>query len=413
MMSFHELEITVTSGVLLLCGLFFLFSLVRHFSHGSRIPYPIWLLGFGTIMGLAAVQLSNYGNVVGLAPPVVFYVILPVLLFDTASKIRLGELKKVAIPIGFFASVGVLISMLVATGGFFLLPDLFPEWTVLDVLLLSAILSATDPVAVSALFKSFSVPEKLELLVEGESLFNDGTVVVLFSLLWALIEGQQSFSLTESVGQFTLSVAGGLLVGYILGRAAEWILHGWKEEHPPFVTLTISLVMAHGTFLLADHLLHVSGVLAVVVVGLMFGNRTIHHLDKHREHFVRTFWEYAAFLANSCLFFLLGLEFTQHLYTLSLITVPLILLYFLVARAVAVYGGSLLLRFFQHPIPSFWQHVLNLGGLRGALSIALILSLPFDYEYRLLFLCMAYVVVIVSLTGNVWGLAKYLATTRR
>jgi len=234
-------------------------------------------------------------------------------------------------------------------------------------LVFGALVAATDPVAVVALFRSLGVPKRLQVLLEGESLFNDGTAIVIFHLMLVVaISGQ--FSLTESLLDFFVVAGGGLLVGLMLG-----ILISQAISHidDPLIETALTTVLAFGAYLVAEEL-HVSGVLAVVAAGLVSGNIGPRGMSASTRMLVYNFWDYAAFLANSFVFLLIGMQIDLEILVANWHVIGWAIIAVLLARAVGVYGLS----WIGPGVPRRFKHVLYWGGLRGAISLALALSLP-------------------------------------
>jgi monovalent cation:H+ antiporter, CPA1 family len=223
-----------------------------------------------------------------------------------------------------------------------------------------------------ALFRSLGLPKRLGILVEGESLLNDGTAIVVFNVVLAVaLTGQ--FNLVEGVADFFGVAAGGVVVGLGLG----WLISRLIAHIDDYlIETTLTTVLAFGSYLLAERL-QFSGVLAVVAAGLINGNGSAQGMSPTTRIVLVNFWEYVAFLANSLVFLLIGLEVDAP--ALLAVWQPIVWAIFavLAGRAVVVYGVSWLVnRWLADPIPWRWQHVLNWGGLRGAISLALALSLP-------------------------------------
>ena len=230
-----------------------------------------------------------------------------------------------------------------------------------------ALMAATDPVAVVALFKSLGVPKRLRVLLEGESLFNDGTAIVVFGV--ALVVAQTGdFNLQTGIVDFFRIAGGGLLVGMIIGLLINSVIARINDH---LVETTITFISAYGAFM-AGESLHVSGVLAVVTTGLIVGNYSQKHMSSTTRIAVTSFWEFVSFLANSFIFLLIGIEVDVFVLWENWQPILLAIGAVLVVRAMVIYISSLFLR----TIPKAWQHIMVWGGLRGAISLALALSLP-------------------------------------
>ena len=310
-------------------------------------------------------------------------------------------------PIGLYAVVGVLSST-------FLIG--LPLSYVLDIpilhgLFFGAALAATDPVAVGAIFHRFKMPEKLELIVEGESLFNDGTTVVLFQLLAGLVLAGAVFNFSETGMTFGWAVLAAFPLGLALGWMAAKILRLWHEYHP-FFPVTMTIVLALFAFTLAEHFLHISGVITVLMASIAFVRTHCQCKDFSKapedSKTFNSFWEYIAILSNGFLFFVLGAEAGSHPYGLTFIQVLIATTLMFGARSLVVYFGGTVLKNLKHELPTPWLHILNIGGLKGAVSAALILTIPHDYAYRETFLCLAFTLIVISLVFQPIAMHYYL-----
>lgn len=342
------------------------------------LPYTVGLVIVG-----AALSVSKMNIGVTLTRDFIFGAILPPLLFEAAITLHWKDLRADLLPVLVLAAFGTAISVAVVAGGMvFLL-----HWPLRSALMFGALIAATDPVAVIAMFKDNGVTGRLRLLVESESLFNDGVAALLFTLAvtWSAASELKSQTLVDLMSTMGLTVAGGIAVGLAFGGAAI-ALAGRTSEH--LVEAALTTVAAYGSILLAENL-RASGVFATVTAGLLMGNLGVLRADdrsvlslKGRE-FVVSFWEFAAFLANSMIFPLIGISVASIPFA-TLWTMPILIVIgvVLVSRAVAVYPLCSLFRRSKRPISIAEQHVLWWGGLRGALALALALSLPLGVPLR-------------------------------
>ena len=345
-----------------------------------RLPYSLALVIVGLVIGLIGPWLPASESFQGiLSAEVILFLMLPPLLFHGAATMDLEKLIKNWRSIILFAIPGVLISSIIigVISWQLVWPD--KEHGLLYGLLLGSILAATDPVSVLALFKTMGAPKRLTVLVEGESLFNDGTAVVLFNiLLYAVLEtfGGNMISNTDLIlsglAQFIMVIVIGLLVGFIGGIVTNWVL---RKTSDYLVEISMTVALAFGTFLVAE-LLHGSGVIATVVGGLLVGNQgTRFGMSATARVGLHHFWEIITFLINSVLFLLIGyeiqisLELTMAEFKLAGIAI----LATLVARLVVypLVGLSNIKN--NYPIPKNWKHVIFWSGLRGSIPIALLL----------------------------------------
>jgi monovalent cation:H+ antiporter, CPA1 family len=281
-----------------------------------------------------------------------------------------------------------------------------------------ALISATDPVAVVALFRTLGAPKRLQVLLEGESLFNDGTAIVMFYIMLAVagvsnVHGFEGETVTflNGIGNFVRVAGGGAIVGILLGLLISQII---SRIDDPLVETTLTTVLAFGSYLVAEQL-HFSGVLAVVAAGIVNGNVGPKGMSPTTRVVVFNFWEYLAFLANSVIFLLIGLTIDLQLLINNWQYIALAIAAVLIARMVSIYGFS----FFSRSIPGKWKHVMYWGGLRGAITLALALSIPNAYpigDQRYLLQAMAFGVVLFTLLVQgftMGGLVKRLKLVTR
>lgn len=321
-----------------------------------RVPYTTGLVVIGVV-------LTIFQKVEVDTPNLILALLVPPLIFEAAFHLNLQELRRNLWPILILAVPGVLLTTLIVG-------IIVAEGTgmgLLAALVFGAMVSATDPVSVVALFRSMGVPKRLQVILEGESLFNDGTAIVIFHILVAIFLGKSGASWQDGAMEFIKVSGGGLIIGLVLGTIISQII-GRVDDY--LIETTLTTVLAYGSYLLAESF-HVSGVLAVVAAGLINGNIGPKGMSPTTRIVVFNFWEYAAFLANTFVFMLIGLR----IHLTDLIAHWQMIFWgiagILVARAVGIYG----LAWVGHDIPVKWRHVLYWGGLRGAISLALALSL--------------------------------------
>lgn len=356
-------------------------------------PYPIALVIVGTIIGIAHIPIMEplkkfitEGEIFNF---VVITLFLPALLGEAAIKLPFSHLKENQKSIFALAFGATLLSFLIV--GFsarWLLPLSVPAAFVF-----AALMSATDPVSVLSIFKSVGVPKRLAIVIEGESLFNDGLAVVFFNIsafyllsyldlgLWGVALGIWEFIKVISLG---LIIGGGL--GYAFSHLTKFF-----DDYP--LEIIFSLILFYGSFLAAESV-HASGVIAVVVAALIFGNYGAKiGMSPTTKLNISNFWDVAALLANSLVFLMVGLEITRINLSEKWGMIFFAILIVLIARSLAVYISVL----FTKNFPRSWKHIINWGGLKGSLSIALVLSLPRDFTGREDLLLMAFSVVLFSL----------------
>ena len=338
-------------------GLLLVASLVGIVAERLRVPYTAGLVLIGLMLALVGEQDIN------VSPNLILGILVPPLIFEAAFHVKVKDLLRDLAPILSLAIPGVLLTTFLVGGVLYWGAD----FSLTTALVFGSLIAATDPVAVVSLFRSLGVPSRLQLLLEGESLFNDGTAIVLFNIMIAIaLTG--NFNLGESILNFLLVSGGGFLIGLILGLLISQAISIIDNA---LIETTLTSVLAFGSFILAEQF-HVSGVLAVVAAGLVSGNLGPQRMAPTTRILVFNFWEYAAFLANSFVFLLIGLQIDLNILLSDWKVILWAIIAVLVARAASIYGLSLI----GSGIPRRFKHVLYWGGLRGAISLALALSLP-------------------------------------
>ncbi len=377
----HGIDITPFISLLIIA------SVVAMFAQRIRLPYALALVITGLLVG-APHLLPN----VHLEPHTLFTVFLPPLLFESAINLRADILRRNWLPIAIFALAGTLLAAGIVGG----LVHLALGLPLLVALLFGALISPTDPISVIALFKRLGVGKRLAVLVEAESLFNDGVAVVVFGVLLGAVGGAQ-ITAGGTLVKFVTVVAGGAGIGLLIGAAMSRVTR-YFDDH--LLEIMLTTVVAFGSYLFAEAL-HVSGVIAVVVAGLVVGNYGIPTgMSPTTRLAVHSFWEYAAFAVNSLVFLLVGIEVTYLDIWDKLVPIGIAIGAVLAGRAVSIYGLSLLANGMKADVPFTWQHVFFWGGLRGALSMALVLSLPRDMEFRNTLVVLTFGVVLFSLLAQ-------------
>ena len=322
-----------------------------------RVPYTVGLVIIGLVITLFNPQQVEF------TPQIIMLLLVPPLVFEAAFHIRFDDLRRDFWLILLLAVPGVILTTLLV--GWLI------SWgtglALKAALVFGALIAATDPVAVVALFRRLGAPRRLQDLLESESLINDGTAIVMFGLMLsaALVGG---FDLRQGISQFVTVAGGGIVVGLIFGLSISQFT---KRIDDPLVETALTTVLAFGSYLLAETF-HVSGVLAVVVAGVISGNTSRETMSASTRLVVYNFWEYAAFIANSFVFLLIGLTIDLNILFENWQAIAWAIIASLVARFVSTYGFSL----FGREISAKWKHILFWGGLRGAITLALALSLP-------------------------------------
>ena len=358
-------------------------SLVAIVVRRLHVPYTVALV----VVGLLLTNLSPLN--LELTPELILGLFVPPLVFEAAFHLNFSELRRNLTTILVLAVPGVLITMLIVGG----VLSFGTSLSLLSAMVFGALIAATDPVAVVALFRLLGVPKRLSVLMEGESLLNDGTAFVLFNLMLAVaVTGQ--FNLLNGLADFARVSAGGIVIGLVLG----WLISRLIARIDDYlIEITLTTVLAYGAYLVADQL-HFSGVLAVVAAGLITGSLGPQGMSPTTRIVLYNFWEYITFLVNSLVFLLIGMQ----------VDIPALLGAWqpilwaigavLLARAVVVYGLGWITGRLSEPVSWRWRNILAWGGLRGALSLALALSLPATFgPDRLLLRTMAFGVALFTL----------------
>ncbi|MFH1672304.1 MAG: sodium:proton antiporter [Pseudomonadota bacterium] len=334
----------------------------------THLPYTIFLTLVGLLIGVLGIGPEIEET--GFGYQLIFFVFLPPLLFQGAFHMNLNSLLEQFWPIVCLAVPGVIVSTLLVGG---LVGWLGGISSMMVAILFGALISPTDPVSVLSLFKEVGAPKDLKTIVEGESLFNDATGVVLYTiLLKALLSGQE-FGFGQAAYEFVKVSVGGLLLGAVLGWIVFKIMRH-IEDH--LLENALCLVLAYGSFWLAE-VMHLSGVIGTVIAGLMIGNygRRL-SMSVKTTNTVEIFFESIGFLINSLLFVLIGLELREVPANIMWMTVFVAIAAMLIARAAVSYSFYWLLNQVGTKRPKRWNHILFWGGLRGSIPIALLLNLP-------------------------------------
>jgi len=367
---------TIVSITLLLLGVGVFAIVLERF---VRIPYTLLLVVLGFILSLftvafgidTGVRASNFQDLM-------LFILMPVLIFEAAFVLDSKLLFKYLPNVLTLATLGLLISTTVIA--VFLYYGInHPGFPFIAALLTGVVISATDPVAVVGQLKQLKAPADLNVLIEGESLFNDATAIVLFGIILSIALGQSEPDLTSAIITFCKVFFGGIMVGSMLGYIAALLVRLINVSVPHIVVIT--LLLAYGTFYFAEHLLHVSGIVAVMFAALLFKKSAQSQLaDVYTG--LHSVWESLGFIANIFVFVLLGLVVSLNMFTEMWLAIMLAIIGAFIARVAAVYSSVWLNRFtLGQPINPKYPAIMIWGGLRGAVTIALVLSLPTELPY--------------------------------
>ncbi|MFQ5704739.1 MAG: cation:proton antiporter [Gemmatimonadales bacterium] len=365
-----------------------------------NLPFTVGLVVIGMALGCLTGRVEALEPLGGitLSPELILFVFLPTLIFESAYNLDGRLLAKNMTPVLVLAVPGLLITTaIVGVLTFFLTPL---SWG--PALLFGALIAATDPVAVVALFKEVGAPKRLAILVEGESLLNDATAIVVFRILMGVVVAGTFGVATigSGIADFVIVFAGGILVGGTIGYLMVASLR--LADNDPLVEVTLSTVVAYAAFLLADHYLHVSGVMATLGAGLVISTYGSTRFTEETKSYLHRFWEYAAFVANSLIFLLVGMSVSLDLISRYLVPIGSIILVVLFARAVTVYGTAPAIARIPGSEPISWEYrtVLFWGGLKGAVGLALAMSLPAGFPGRDLIVTLTLGVVLFTLVAG-------------
>ncbi|WP_312271897.1 sodium:proton antiporter [Pseudomonas sp.] len=320
---------------------------------------------------------------------------LSFILFAGALHVDLGELRQRRWAIGLLATIGVIISTLtIGLASRWILQAFEMDLSLIYCLVFGALIAPTDPIAVLGIMRSAGAPKSLEITIVGESLFNDGVAVVVFTVLVGVLQADKVPGFGEALWLFAEEAGGGILFGGILGGLVFWMLKS-IDEYQVEVLLTLALVI--GGYTLATHL-QLSGPITMVIAGLIIGNhgRAMAMSDKTRRN-LDTFWTLIDESLNAVLFVLIGLELILRPFDWLYLFIALcLMLTILAVRFMTVAPPLLLVRFWREEMPKGSAQVLTWGGLRGGISVALALSLPAGDE-RNLVLNLTYLIVLFSI----------------
>lgn len=380
----------------LIIELLLIVSLVALVVRRLRIPYTVALVVVGLLITF------QQPLEIDLTPELILSLFIPPLVFEAAFHLNFKSLRENWLPIVALAVPGVLITTFIVGA--------IVSWGVgislQSGLVFGALIAATDPVAVVSLFKALGAPKRLTTLVESESLFNDGTAIVIFKLLLVVAlsaavgssgEPAQTFDYLSATVDFVRVSAGGLLVGIGLGWVIAQIIARVDDY---LIETMLTTVLAFGAYLVAERF-HVSGVLAVVAAGIITGNIGLKGMSPTTRIVLFNFWEFLAFVANSLVFLLIGLDVNLREIGANIVPITIALAAVLLSRALVVYGLTAVANLrLANKVSLAYRHILFWGGLRGAISLALALSLPAALADRDLLRVMTFGVVLFTLLAQ-------------
>jgi len=366
-------------GLLLLVA-----CLIAMLSRRLGLPYIVGLVVAGFLIALLPTTPR-----LPLSRDLIFNVLLPPLVFEAALQLNWRRFRG-ELPLTLtLAFLGVGIAAAVVASGM----HYFVGWSWIGAALFGVLIAATDPVSVIAAFREMGCLPRVSMVVESESLLNDGVAAVGFAVLSAIALGA-SPSLGAIAPAFAWTLAGGVAIGFALS-ALILLIVGRTED--PLVEITLTAIAAYGSFLVAEHF-HASGIISALTAGLMIGSFGERLFSRAGHERVQHAWEFFAFLANSVVFILIGMNVAdQPLPALGSSAAAIAIVLVLVGRAVSIYPLALSFIGSRWRLPATFQHTLFWGGLRGALALALALAVPAVVPERIAIILTAFVVVAFSI----------------
>jgi CPA1 family monovalent cation:H+ antiporter len=363
--------------------LLFVSALVAMLTRRVHLPYTVGLVLAGMALYFFHVYIKWH-----LTKDLIFSVFLPPLVFEAALFIHWRDFKKELPVVTLLATAGVVLAAVVTALGM----HLALAWDWGSAIVFGVLISATDPVSVIATFKESKVHGRLRMLIESESLLNDGTAAVAFVAVLGVLAGGHETVFSISVALF-VTIIGGVLIGGIIAYLFM-LLAGRTPDY--LVEITFTTLVAYGSFFVAEHF-RCSGVLAALTAGLVVGNfRSSGSISAAGRHALGPFWEYVAFVANSLIFLLIGTQEAQQHFKGLWVPVLFAIALVTLGRAAAIYPLCAIFARSRHKVNMRHQHVLFWGGLRGALALALSLSLPEDLPRRDIIVVITFAVVAFS-----------------
>jgi len=351
-----------------------------------RIPYVVGLVLAGLMITQQALP-----QAIGLNPDVILNLFLPILIFEAAINTDISRLRSTIRPIALLAGPGVILAA--AITALLLRVGLELPWITASAI--GVILTITDTVSVIAAFREVPVPGRLATIVEGESLFNDGVALVLLGMI-TTIHLQGHFTLEQGMQQLMVAFVGGSLLGLGLGYLCVGL---FRQLDDPLSSILLTVAVSLGTFQIGQ-VIGVSSAIAVVVAGLVIGNLGFRQASASTRVTLLNFWDYAGFGVNTFIFLLVGIEVESTILWTTLPAALFAILAYQVGRICSIYPLLILVRFIDRPLPLRWQHVLIMGNVKGSLSMALAVSLPWGLPQRTEVITLTFSTVLVSLVGQ-------------
>ena len=351
--------------VILVLLLLFTATMSLAVSNRIHLPFPVVLV----IVGILLAQLEMVSQPLQELflhewfPPILLFILLPTLIFAAAFKLDARQLWYTLLPILILAVPGLLLSItLMGTAIWYFTPLNLP-----NALLLSTILSATDPVAIIALFKRLNAPKRFIVLIAGESLFNNVAAIIATAIIFPLVSVGHfpSDMLWQGVETFAWKFSGGIVVGWMVTLIGGWLLQ--QLEKNTFIETSLTILLVYSSFLLAEEGLEVSGVMAVAIVGITLRNWGQSKISPLTRQYLQQFWKYLAQVAYALIFLLTGLSLHLAIWE-NINLVVIVIVAMLLSRAIVVYGLTAIMGWLPDQQPIHWRYstVMYWGSLRGA-----------------------------------------------
>jgi len=386
-----------SNAFLLIISLLIVSTLIEPITNKIRLPFSIVLVVIGFIG--SEITTGIFGVDTGIRwdnfKSIIFYVILPILIFQSAIEINLKTLLSNIFPILIMAVPLMALSTIVTAWALYKGIDHAVGFPWIAALITGALLSATDPASVITLLKKANAPERLRILLEGESLFNDATAIVLFSILVSIAtQSQEVSSFSLLIIRFSEVFIGGLLLGIAIGFIATGIIK-LLDNQQSFVI--ISILSAYSSFILTEDVFHFSGVIAVLACGITLGTLRLEQFNQ--TSFASQLWSLLAKIAESLIFLLAGITITLTMFVDQWLAILIGIVAVIIARVFIIYGSFPLLSLLPgvETVSLKQQTVLVWGGVRGTVTLALALSLPLALDSWYTIQSIAYGVVLFTL----------------
>jgi CPA1 family monovalent cation:H+ antiporter len=389
---------TISTSLMMLALMLLISLLFRPLAERYSIPFAGLLVVTGFIGSEIVISFGiDTGIRYDTFHDLILFVFLPLLIFEAAFKIDVKQLLSNGIIILFFALPVMLLSTAIAAVMIYYGIGHATGFPWVAALLTGSLLAATDPVAVLELMRKAGVPERLCMILDGEALFNDATAIVTFSIfLYIALHPLEDITVVDASLRFMVVFFGGAIIGLFIGFIFLF-LSRLLDDH--IQQAIVTLIAAYVSFLIA-HSVHVSGVMSVLVAGIVLG-RVIHHdfQDHEKRNFVDDFWSFNVYISEAIMFLLMGVTITIGMFEDNWLAMLIGIAAVLIARAVGIFGGAPLISLLPNVerISMGYQQIMFVGGLRGAVTLALALSLPLELSYWWTVQSIAFGVVLFTL----------------